>query len=196
MGGRGGGGGNRTGKNVFSKRKKYATGLLNIYIYIYKISYRGRIRQWRNTPGRRARSRRWDVRPCRGRGLLQWPEIQVPRAAATVTVARGFGSGAAKGYIRFRLTRIRDGLERTREMETGWGAMRGVCSCGGGGVVVVRSYSRRGWSGRTNGGKGRVETVIRPRELSKRESSKRKKKTREEKRILQPSSTGSYWRFL
>lgn len=41
-----------------------------------------------------------------GHCVLQWPEIQVPRAAVA---ARGFGSGAAKGYIRFRLTRAHSG---------------------------------------------------------------------------------------
>jgi len=107
----------------FRRGKKICNGVFKYIYIIYIISYRGRIRQWRNTPGRGARSRRWwDVRPYRGRGLLQWPEIQVPRAAAAVATVRGFGSGAAKGYIRFRLTRIRDGLERTRD---GKGLRRG-----------------------------------------------------------------------
>lgn len=79
---------------------------------------------------------------------MQWPEIQVPRAAAAVAVARGFGSGAAKGYIRFRLTRIRDGLERTRDGNglEGRGCTRTA--------TVVRSYSRRGGSGRAGGREG------------------------------------------
>jgi len=163
--------GNRTGKNVFSKRKKICNGAFKyIYICTYIISYRGRIRQWRNTPGRGARSRRWDVWLYRGRGLLQWPEIQVPRAAAAVAVARGFGSGAAKGYIRFRLTRIRDGLERTRD-GNGLKRVEGGCTRT---EAVARSYSRRGWSGRVDGRGGWRPSLDRENWVKEKAAKKKK----------------------
>lgn len=68
----------------------------------------------------------------RSPGLNCWQNGRTQRGERSVAMAgnsssanvdgdgsgRGFGSGAAKGYIRFRLTRIRDGLERTRS-ETG-----------------------------------------------------------------------------
>lgn len=59
-------------------------------------------------------------------------------------VVRGFGSGAAKGYIRFRLTRIRDGLERTCEVGK-WGSRTSytVGMCG----ERVRFYSQGGKRG-------------------------------------------------